>query len=225
MLLAGKPVTTLAEYQAQGGLEGLAAADRMTPERVVEHVEASGLRGRGGAGFPVGTKWRAIRSGGPAAGTRFVVANGAEGEPGSFKDRSIIRHNPYAVVEGLLIAARTVGAAQSYIALKASFHVEAERIATAASEFAAAGITKDIAIDLVQGPDEYLFGEEKALLEVIEGEDPLPRLFPPYLYGLFTTTPHVGWSAGQGPGANSTDGSNPPHSSTTSSRSLAYRRS
>lgn len=209
MLLAGEPVKTLDEYQAQGGLEGLAASDQMMPEQVVAQIEASGIRGRGGAGFPVGTKWRSIRSGGPAAGTRFVVANGAEGEPGSFKDRTIIRHNPYALVEGLLIAARTVGATQSYIALKASFDVEAERIATAASEFAAAGIAKDIRIDLVQGPDEYLFGEEKALLEVIEGEDPLPRLFPPYLYGLFTTSPQVGWSAGSTRGANPTGGANP----------------
>ncbi len=209
MLLSGNPVNSLEEYRDQGGLEGLAVSDRMMPDRVVEQIEASGLRGRGGAGFPVGMKWRSIRSGGATAGTRYVVANGAEGEPGSFKDRTIIRHNPYALVEGLLIAARTVGATQSYIALKASFDVEAQRIATAASEFAAAGIAKDVRIDLVQGPDEYLFGEEKALLEVIEGEDPLPRLFPPYLYGLFTTSPQVGWSAGSTRGSEPTSGANP----------------
>lgn len=209
MLLAEDPVLSLQDYKATGGLEGLAACDRMAPEDIVDQIEASGLRGRGGAGFPVGTKWRAIRSGGLEAGTRFVVANGAEGEPGSFKDRAIIRHNPYSLVEGLLIAARTVGASQTYIALKATFEVEAERIATAASEFAAAGIADDIRIDLIQGPDEYLFGEEKALLEVIEGEDPLPRLLPPYLYGLFATSPQVGWSAGASRGLEPAAGANP----------------
>jgi NADH-quinone oxidoreductase subunit F len=196
MLLDGSAITSLEDYRAAGGLAGLEAAERLGPEGVVEELVASGLRGRGGAGFPAGTKWRSVMAGGPAAGRRFTVANGAEGEPGSFKDRTIIRHNPFALLEGLLIAAWTVGADRAILALKSSFVTEAELIAAAAGELAAAGVAEGISVEIVLGPDEYLFGEEKALLEVIEGEDPLPRLFPPYVYGLFTTEPQLGWSSG-----------------------------
>lgn len=209
ILLTGDPVTSLDEYRARGGLEGLAAARRLGPAAVIDEVADSGLRGRGGAGFPVGVKWRSIAAGGPAAGQRFVVANGAEGEPGTFKDRTLLRHDPYALVEGLLIAADAVGAERAFVALKASFETEAARVAAAASEFAEAGLTESVGIELVRGPDEYLFGEEKALLEVIEGEDPLPRLFPPYIYGLFTTSPQVGWSAGTSLDDPSRAGANP----------------
>ena len=157
--------------------------------RVCEVVEARGSRPR--------SKWRSIVAGGAEAGERFVVANGAEGEPGTFKDRALLRHNPYLLLEGLLVAARTVGARRVFVALKSSFESEADVVALGAAEMAAAGWADDVQIELVRGPDEYLFGEEKALLEVIEGEEPLPRLFPPYLYGLFTTNPQVGWSAGR----------------------------
>ncbi len=196
ILLSGDPVRSLDQYRARGGLAGYEAAEALGPDGVIEELVASGLRGRGGAGFPVGVKWRSIAAGGPAAGERFVVANGAEGEPGTFKDRTILRHNPYALLEGCLIAARALGAERVFVALKASFQIEAERVTAAATEIAAAGIAEGISIELVRGPDEYLFGEEKALLEVIEGEEPLPRLFPPYIYGLFTTDPQLGWSAG-----------------------------
>ena len=176
---------------------------------VIEELVASGLRGRGGAGFPTGVKWRSIAAGGPEVGERFVVANGAEGEPGTFKDRAMLRHNPYALIEGVLIAARTLGAGRAFIALKASFEAEAAAVIGAAEEFASAGLTGGVGIELVRGPDEYLFGEEKALLEVIEGEEPLPRLFPPYIYGLFTTSPQLGWSAGRSLEDADRAGSNP----------------
>lgn len=196
VLLTGDRVESLEGYRQRGGLEGLVAAEALGPTGVIDELVASGLRGRGGAGFPVGVKWRSIAAGGDGAGERFVVANGAEGEPGTFKDRSILRHNPYLLIEGLLIAAYAVGAQRVFVALKSSFEVEAQRVAAAAAEFAEAEIAKGIRIELVRGPDAYLFGEEKALLEVIEGEEPLPRLFPPYIYGLFTTSPQMGWSAG-----------------------------
>ena len=208
-LLDGPPVASLAEYEMRGGGEALRMVERIGPDGVIDQLEASGLRGRGGAGFPTATKWRSILAGGDEAGERFVVANGAEGEPGTFKDRALLRHDPYPLVEGLLIAARTVGARRAFIALKASFAVEAERVATAVAEFAAAGRAPEVEVTLVQGPDEYLFGEEKALLEVIEGEEPLPRMFPPYLYGLFTTNPQFGWSAGTTGTDYLPDGSNP----------------
>lgn len=209
VLLSGEPVHSFAAYLEQGGLTGYQAAERLGPAATIEVLTASGLRGRGGAGFPVGGKWLSIAAGGPEAGDRFVVANGAEGEPGTFKDRSILRHNPYPLIEGLLIAARVFGARRAFIALKGSFEVEAERVVSAAAEFAAAGVAADAGIELVHGPDEYLFGEEKALLEVIEGEEPLPRLFPPYIYGLFTRSPQVGWSAGSTLDDPDRAGSNP----------------
>ncbi len=209
ILLDGLPVTTLDEYRKRGGgiALGVVAADG--PDRVLNELDVSGLRGRGGAGFSTALKWRSIRAGGPEAGERFVVANGAEGEPGTFKDRALLRHNPYLLLEGLLVAAHTVGARRAFVALKASFAAEADVVTLAAAEMAAAGWADGVQIDLVRGPDEYLFGEEKALLEVIEGEDPLPRLFPPYLYGLFTTSPQVGWSAGRTLADDRPDGANP----------------
>ena len=96
-----------------------------------------------------------------------------------------------------------------FIALKATFESEANLVASASAEIAAAGWADDVEITLVRGPDEYLFGEEKALLEVIEGEEPLPRLFPPYVYGLFTTSPQIGWSAGRTLADDRPDAANP----------------
>lgn len=208
-LLNGSPVASLAEYEHRGGGDALRKVEQLGPEGVLDELDRSGLRGRGGAGFPTATKWRSIAAGGAEAGERFVVANGAEGEPGTFKDRALLRHDPYQLVEGHLIAARTIGARRAFVALKASFAVEAERVAEAVAEIAAAGWAPEIEIVLVQGPDEYLFGEEKALLEVIEGEEPLPRMFPPYVYGLFTTNPQFGWSAGTSGTGYQPDGSNP----------------
>ena len=116
------------------------------------------------------------------------MANGAEGEPGTFKDRMLMRRNPYQVIEGLAIAATSVGAvAPRLCGGKGALVPEIEALGRALTEMADAGLVGDVPITLVSGPDEYLFGEEKGLLEVIEGEDPMPRLFPPYVYGLFTT--------------------------------------
>jgi len=196
LLLDGGPVTSLDAYIERGGGQAIALARQLGVPGVLDEVTLSGLRGRGGAGFPVGLKWQSIADGGDGVGQRFVVANGAEGEPGTFKDRSLLRHNPYQLVEGLLIAAWVVGANRTFIALKQSFEREAELVTRAVQEISAAGWLSDIGVELVRGPDEYLFGEEKALLEVIEGEDPLPRVLPPYLYGLFTANPQMGWSAG-----------------------------
>jgi NADH:ubiquinone oxidoreductase subunit F (NADH-binding) len=167
------------------------------PATLVELVTASGLRGRGGGGFPTGRKWAGIRAAGP--GRRFVVCNAAEGEPGTFKDRALLRHDPYRVLEGLAIAGYAVGAEAAYIATKRTYTIEAERLAQAIAEIEAEKVFADLKITLVLGPDEYLFGEEKALLEVIEGNDPLPRLLPPYEHGLFATDIQTGWQAVEAP--------------------------
>ncbi|HEX6332443.1 MAG TPA: NADH-ubiquinone oxidoreductase-F iron-sulfur binding region domain-containing protein [Actinomycetota bacterium] len=177
------PIASFEEYGAAGGTRGLERALQMTPEAVIDDVEASGLRGRGGAGFPTGAKWRSIREAG--AGTRFVVANGAEGEPATFKDRWLMRRNPYAVVEGLAIASFAVGAAKAYVGIKESFEREAEALARAIVDFRAAGLLEEFPINVVLGPDLYLFGEETGLLEVVEGRAPLPRILRPFMQGLF----------------------------------------
>ena len=192
-LLPEKPVTTLDEYLDQGGGEGLARARGMGPEAVIEEITTAGLRGRGGAGFPTGVKWASTRA---AEGRRrYAVCNAAEGEPATFKDRALMRYNPYQCVEGLAIAALCMEASDAYLATKASFEVELSALELAAQEMDEAGLLDGVTIVIVAGPDEYLFGEEKALLEVIEGHDPMPRLLPPFQHGLFATAPQMGWES------------------------------
>jgi NADH-quinone oxidoreductase subunit F len=198
VVLRGDPVTSVAAYRARGGGEGLRVARALGPWRTAEEVTLSGLRGRGGGGFRTGRKWLSLLETAQDGEQRFVVCNGAEGEPGTFKDRAIVRHNPYQVIEGLAIAALTVGASRAFLAVKASFSREVELLRRALVEMRAVGLAGDVPIRLVRGPDSYLFGEEKALLEVIEGEEPLPRRDPPYLHGLFASGPQMGWSAHDG---------------------------
>ena len=183
ILLADDPVTSLDAYVERGGGRGLAAARERAPEEVIEEVRRSGLRGRGGAGFPTGMKWRTVRE--DPCPTKYVVCNAAEGEPGTFKDRWLLRMNPYQVVEGLGIAAYAVGAERAFIGIKAGFEQEVQRLLATMDEMAAHDLVGPVPVELVRGPDEYLFGEEKALLEVIEGNDPLPRVIPPWMEGLF----------------------------------------
>ena len=142
------------------GAQGLDAARKLGAEFTIDEISLSGLRGRGGGGFPTGRKWAGIRN---QAGThRYVVCNAAEGEPATFKDRAILRANPYQVVEGIAIAALTVDAREVFIGIKAKFTTEIERLTRAVEEMQAAGLAGDVAITIVEGPEEYLFGEEKA---------------------------------------------------------------
>jgi NADH:ubiquinone oxidoreductase subunit F (NADH-binding) len=181
------------------------AAQAIGPAATIDVIGESGLRGRGGGGFPAGRKWAGIAS---QTGTRrFVVCNGAEGEPGTFKDRALMRANPYQLVEGVIIAAFAVGAEEAFICVKASFEHEREAVTCAVREFQEAGLCTDCTVTIVGGPDEYLFGEEKAMLEVIEGKPPLPRWFPPHEHGLFATAPQLGWEAT--PRAGAAGGPNP----------------
>ncbi len=184
-LLPEAPISSLDEYLSEGGGAGLERALDIGPGATIAEVRGARLRGRGGGGFPTGVKWAGLAA--DACPTRYVVANGAEGEPGTFKDRWLMRHNPYQLVEGLQIAAFATGASGAYIALKHRFGPELEAVKRAVAEMSAAGLTGDLAVGVVEGPDDYLFGEEKGLLEVIEGNDPLPRLYPPYVQGLFAT--------------------------------------
>jgi NADH:ubiquinone oxidoreductase subunit F (NADH-binding) len=193
-LLAPAPISSLDEYLATdiGGL-GLKRATELGPAGTIAEVDRSGLRGRGGGGFPTGRKWAGVVN---QSGThRYVVVNAAEGEPGTFKDRALIRANPYQLVEGLVIASYSVGAREAFICVKQSFTREHDGLTRAVAEMQEAGICRDCEVTIVSGPDEYLYGEEKAMLEVIEGNDPLPRIFPPYEHGLFATAPQEGWQA------------------------------
>lgn len=193
-LLPTDPILSIDDYLERGVAgAGIRRAHELGAHSTIDLVSQSGLRGRGGGGFPTGQKWAGIAA--QTGGRRFLVCNGAEGEPGTFKDRALLRANPYQLVEGVAIAAFAVGAEEAFICLKASFRREIEAVTRAVQEFQAAGLCGDCKVTIVGGPDEYLFGEEKAMLEVIEGNEPLPRWLPPYLHGLFATAPQLGWQS------------------------------
>jgi len=183
-LLPAAPVATFDDYVGDGGGAGLQRALGMSPAQVTEEVRRSGLRGRGGAGFPTGVKWASVAEAG-AGGPVYLVCNGAEGEPGTYKDRALMGRNPYQLVEGALIAQHAVGAQATYLATKERFGFQRERLTEAIEAARRAGWTGAERLQLTLGPDEYLFGEETGLLEVVEGRLPLPRILPPYQSGLF----------------------------------------
>jgi len=182
-VLYPEPIASLTEYLARGGGAGLEAARGKTPTDVIAEIDASGLRGRGGAGFPTGRKWRTIAQFRDQSGYASVVVNGAEGEPGTFKDRTILRIDPYVVIEGALIAAHAVGANEIVFGLKRSFAAEVERVRSALADITEAGWTEGLAVRVFEGPNEYLYGEETALLETIDGRYPFPRIAPPWRRG------------------------------------------
>ena len=183
-ILPDVPFESLDEYIAIGGGAGLAAARAVAQEAIIAEIEASGLRGRGGAGFPTGTKWRTVVEHRSDVLVTPVVINAAEGEPGTFKDRQILRFNPYAVLEGALIAAQVIGSNSVTVATKSRFDNDLEALQRAIGEVAAAGWTDHASVDILHGPPEYLYGEETALLEVLAGRPPLPRLAPPWRRGV-----------------------------------------
>ena len=215
-LLPSPAITSIEGYLDRGvGGRGLDAARRLGPTSTIEEVTAAGLRGRGGGGFPTGRKWAGIAE--QPEHPRYLVCNAAEGEPGTFKDRAILRADPYQVVEGLAIAAFAVGATEAFICIKGSYEREVRAVTRAVQELQGAGICAECTVTIVAGPDEYLFGEEKAMLEVIEGKPPLPRWFPPYEHGLFAAAPQEDGRPAPAPVASAT-APTPPWS-TTSRRS------
>src|ERR671911_1269995 len=183
-VLPRQPFVSLRAYLDAGGGQGIESARKTEPEAVTAEVEASGLRGRGGAGFPTGTKWRTVTTNLSPEWRPAVVVTPAGGEPGTFKDRAVLRANPYAVIEGALIAAHAVSASDVVVALKASGTIERARIDAAIAEMRDAGLLGDVDVTVAGGPDEYLYGEETALLEVVDGRAPLPRIAPPYRRGV-----------------------------------------
>ena len=183
-VLSPEPVPSLEEYHRQRGGRGLENARQVEPEAIIDEIEAAGLRGRGGAGFPTHLKWRTVLANRSPVVPTTVVVNAAEGEPGTFKDRFILQNDPYSVIEGALIAAIAVGADRVVIGSKAAFGSVVERVRSAIAEVEAAGWCPDIELSVFAGPDEYLYGEETALLESLDGRAPLPRLAPPFRRGV-----------------------------------------
>jgi NADH-quinone oxidoreductase subunit F len=144
----------------------------LTPDALLDRLATSGLRGRGGGWFEAARKWRAVRVEG---GEPFVIANGAEGEPGSHKDRFVMQRRPQDVVAGLALAARAVGAREAVVFLKGSF----DRPAAALSSAIAAASLEGLSVEVCRGDDGYISGEETAVLEALEGRKPWPRPKPP----------------------------------------------
>ena len=190
-VLPPQPIESLEEYVTRRGGRGIDAAMHEDAEAIIAEVDASGLRGRGGAGFPTGRKWRTVRENHSDVLPTTVVVNGAEGEPGTFKDRTIMRLDPYAVVEGGLIAARAVGADTVIFGLKRTFVPEVSRMRAAIAEIQREGWAEGIDLSVFEGPDEYLYGEETALLETIDGRYPFPRIAPPYRRGIVEVVEHA----------------------------------
>ena len=199
----------LADYEARGGYqalkkilqgntEGDAAAEPMTPEQVIAEVKTSGLRGRGGAGFPTGLKWSFMPRQFP--GQKYLVCNSDEGEPGTCKDRDILAFNPHIVIEGMVIAAYAMGISVGYNYIHGEIFEIYERFEEALAEARAAGYLGDkilgshygFELHAVHGFGAYICGEETALLESLEGKKGQPRFKPPFpasfgLYGKPTT--------------------------------------
>lgn len=171
---------TLAGYRRSGGYRALEAVlDSGDPEGVLDLLDRSGLTGRGGAGFPTGRKWRAVRM---ASGhEKVVVCNADEGEPGCFKDRALLDHDPHAVVEGMLLAAFATGATSGFLYLRYEYPETHAILEAALDEARSAGyLDHGVALHLRRGAGAYICGEETSLLNSLEGRHPFPRNRPPF---------------------------------------------
>ncbi|WP_428048985.1 NADH-ubiquinone oxidoreductase-F iron-sulfur binding region domain-containing protein [Candidatus Avelusimicrobium caledoniensis] len=175
------------EYIAHGGY---AQAKRiyleMTPEQVCQEMIKSGLRGRGGGGFPTGKKWEFARI--EPEGKKYVICNADEGDPGAFMDRSVMEGNPNAVLEGMMIAARAIGADEGYIYVRMEYPLAIKRIRKAIEEAEALGILgenifgsgKNFKINVMEGAGAFVCGEETALIASVEGKRGMPKVKPPF---------------------------------------------
>ena len=195
-------IADIATYLDNGGYQSLDKGLGMTPDELIEIVKESGLRGRGGAGFPTGMKWSFVPKDTPKP--RYLVCNADESEPGTFKDNELMLVNPHQIVEGMILACHAIGSQQGYIYIRGEF-VEHIRAVSGAIEQAyekgllgenirGTGVTVHLAVH--PGAGAYICGEESALLNSLEGERGLPRLKPPFpavsgLYGCPTIINNV----------------------------------
>ncbi|SEM01921.1 NADH dehydrogenase subunit F [bacterium A37T11] len=196
-------INTLEVYRQKGGYRAVEKALKtMTPDEVVEEVKKSGLRGRGGAGFPTGMKWSFLAK--PEGVPRYLVCNGDESEPGTFKDRFLMTYIPHALIEGMIVSSYALGAKVSYIYVRGEMMPQIRILEKAIAEAKAAGLLGknilgtgyDLELYVQPGGGAYICGEETALLESLEGKRGNPRLKPPFpavsgLYGSPTVVNNV----------------------------------
>lgn len=185
----------LEQYQSRGGYEIITKIlkEKTPPSEIIDELKQSGLRGRGGAGFPTGLKWSFINRDAP--GIKYLVCNSDEGEPGTFKDRDILRYNPHQLIEGMIICAYVIGAEVGYNYIRGEFWEPYERFEAALEDARKAGFLGDdilgsgfnFELHSHLGAGAYICGEETALLESIEGKKGQPRFKPPFpaQFGLY----------------------------------------
>lgn len=180
--------SSVEQYAAYGGYFALAhALEDMQPEELIGEVEKSGLRGRGGAGFPTGAKWRAVFN--AASDTKYIIANADEGDPGAFMDRGLIEGDPHALIEGMLIAGYALGAQRGYVFIRSEYPLAIETLEAALEAARAAGILGESVmgtrfafdIRIVKSAGAYVCGEATALVKAMEGVPGRPRKRPPHL--------------------------------------------
>ncbi|MGC4250911.1 MAG: NADH-ubiquinone oxidoreductase-F iron-sulfur binding region domain-containing protein [Sphingobium sp.] len=174
---------SLEDYAAHGGWRGLDAARAVAPQQVVDAVKASGLRGRGGAGFPTGIKWQTVLD--APEGPKFIVCNADEGDSGTFADRMLMEGDPYCLIEGMAIAAHAVGASRGYVYIRSEYPYAIAAMRAAIEK--AANRIAPFVLEVREGAGAYVCGEETALLDSIEGKRGQVRAKPPLpaLKGLF----------------------------------------
>ena len=172
-------------YLARGGYKGLKRSFSMSPEEVIEEMKRSGLRGRGGAGFPTGVKWGFARA--SKADEKYIICNADEGDPGAFMDRSVLEGDPHSVIEGLMIAGYAIGAQHAYIYVRSEYPLAIERLKTAIRQAEEAGLLKKklengfgFEIRIKKGSGAFVCGEETSLMASIEGVRAMPRPKPPF---------------------------------------------
>jgi NADH:ubiquinone oxidoreductase subunit F (NADH-binding) len=177
------------EYLAHEGYHAaLKVLTEMTPEQVIQEITRSGIRGRGGAGYPTGLKWKLTRESHPANGEKFVICNGDEGDPGAYMDRSILEGDPHSVIEGMLIGGYAMGAHQGYFYIRAEYQLAVERVEQAIRQAKRAGLLGknildsgfDFNVEVRLGAGAFVCGEETALIASIEGRRGTPSPRPPY---------------------------------------------
>ncbi|HEY7422268.1 MAG TPA: SLBB domain-containing protein, partial [Gaiellaceae bacterium] len=194
VLLAGadeRDLTQLAEYQAIGGYLGVEKARAMTSDALIAELSAANLRGRGGAGFPMGRKASLIDRKSPKP--KYLVVNADESEPGAFKDREVMARVPHRLIEGCLIAAHAIESTDVFIYIRGEYLAEYEILQAAADEAREAGIFGDVTIIVHRGAGAYICGEETALLESLEGKRGQPRPRPPFppIQGLYAAPTQI----------------------------------
>ena len=193
---------SLEEYIAADGYEGLGLSLQMKPEEVIEEIKKSGLRGRGGGGFPTGLKWEFTRK--AQGDKKYVVCNADEGDPGAFMDRSVLEGDPHRIIEGMLICAYAIGASEGYVYCRAEYPLAIKRLENAIVQAKESGLLGqgilgtdfNFELQVKEGAGAFVCGEETALLASIEGRRGMPRPRPPFpavsgLWGKPTTINNV----------------------------------